>query len=166
MKAIAGVLLLVVGCAANPSTPECGGATLLFANLGTFGMYGLMNCAGSRAPARAPAEVQRCVAEGGDPAACRAVVYGAFSPTPNRTPTVIVTPPSGATVWRVWYANPDSSRPPLASQIVRESAPACSRELADMNQLFASPSCPGTRPDCDAALLLLRNARCVPEHSP
>jgi hypothetical protein len=161
-----GALLLLAGCAVNPAAPECGGSHLLFANLASFGMYGLMTCAGPQAPALAPQEVARCIDEGGDPAACRAVVYGAYSPFPGRAaPTAIVTSPRSSTVWRVWYGAPDPSHPAVASQIVRASAPECSRELANMNQAFSSPSCPASRAECDAAVLMLSNARCVPEQT-
>jgi hypothetical protein len=67
-------------CAANPNFPECGGWRLAAANAGTFGMYGAMNCAGRGDELRRRDDVATCVAQGGDPAACRAAVYGTRAP--------------------------------------------------------------------------------------
>ena len=54
-------------CAANPVRPECGGARLLAANIGTM-MFGAIHCTREAA-------IDRCVAQGGDPAACRSAVF-------------------------------------------------------------------------------------------
>jgi hypothetical protein len=77
--------LLALGCAPNPTIPECGGAQLAAANAISFGMYGAFNCAGRGDAARIAADRHRdvddCVAQGGDPAACRAAIYAPRQPT-------------------------------------------------------------------------------------
>jgi hypothetical protein len=93
MKTLAGMILVLAlaSCAANPAFPECGGARLFFANLGTFGMYGASNCAGRGDELCRNADVDRCVAQGGDPAACRAAIYAPRQPTQiNVQPRIVV----------------------------------------------------------------------------
>lgn len=84
--------VILAGCAANPAVPECGGWRLLAANAGTFGMYGMANCVGRGDAARRAADWDRdignCVAQGGDPAACRAAVYA-----PRRAPVFVYQTP-------------------------------------------------------------------------
>jgi hypothetical protein len=84
------VVIGAFGCAANPNFPECGGARLFFANAATFGMYGASNCAGRGDELRRRQDVDDCVAQGGDPAACRAAVYGTLAPrTHVRVPVTV-----------------------------------------------------------------------------
>ncbi len=98
------LLAVTLGCAANPTVPECGGWRLAAANAGTFGMYGISNCVGRGDAARLAADrhrdVEDCVAQGGDPAACRAAVYGTLAPrtTVNRVVQAPVPAGSLATV--------------------------------------------------------------------
>jgi hypothetical protein len=85
---LACCLATLGGCAPNPVFPECGGSRLLLANLATMGFYGL-SCADKAASYRADerikairdADIERCVEQGGDPAACRAAVYAPREPT-------------------------------------------------------------------------------------
>jgi hypothetical protein len=86
--AISAFLVTFTACAANPVRPDCGGWRVALANAGTFGMYGL-KCHdymvayedGQRIKAIRDAHIDRCVQQGGDPAACRAAVYAPREPT-------------------------------------------------------------------------------------
>jgi hypothetical protein len=75
--AVLGLLLGVGGCASNPVRPSCGGWRLALANAGTFDMYGLA----CRHETTRALDIQHCVEQGGDPAACRAAVYAPREPT-------------------------------------------------------------------------------------
>ena len=92
---VASLGAVPLGCAPNPTIPECGGWRLAAANAASFGMYGIANCVGRGDAARLAADrhrdVQDCVAEGGDPAACRAAVYAPRDPA-----QVTVTAPARA----------------------------------------------------------------------
>jgi hypothetical protein len=91
-----GLALIATGCAANPVRPDCGGWPLALANVGTFGMQGLL-ChdymvgyeQARRIKASRDADIDRCVQQGGDPAACRAAVYAPREPT-----QIVVSPPA------------------------------------------------------------------------
>jgi hypothetical protein len=90
----------ILGCAANPVRPDCGGWRVALANAGTFGMWGLQ-ChdymvayeEGQRIKAARDADIDRCVAQGGDPAACRAAVYAPREPTQITVNAVAPVPP-------------------------------------------------------------------------
>ena len=82
-----GLALIATGCAANPVRPDCGGWSLALANVGTLGMQGLL-ChdymvgyeQARQIKAIRDADIDRCVQQGGDPAACRAAVYAPREP--------------------------------------------------------------------------------------
>jgi hypothetical protein len=82
--------LAAAGCAANPTFPECGGSRLFLANAVSFGMYGASHCVGRGDELRRRQDVEACVAQGGDPAACRVAVYGTLAP---RTTVNVRVPP-------------------------------------------------------------------------
>jgi hypothetical protein len=87
MRTVAALSVLVgfTACANNAAVPECGGWRLATANAVSFGMYGISNCVGRGDAARIAADRHRdvddCVAQGGDPAACRAAIYAPRQPT-------------------------------------------------------------------------------------
>jgi hypothetical protein len=92
----------------------------------------------------------------------------AANAVPTQAPAVVVappTPPSGATVWRVWYTGATPNDPSAASQIIRGSREECARELENLIHYVSSSRCPGSRLKCDTALLMLRTGRCVPEQT-
>src|SRR5262249_36230143 len=83
------------GCAANPNFPECGGWRLAAADAGAFRMYGAVHCGGRADQPRRRDDVAACVNEGGDPAACRAAVYGTLAPRTTVNTVVQAPVPAG-----------------------------------------------------------------------
>jgi hypothetical protein len=88
--------VVALGCAANPVRPSCGGWRLALANVGTLGGWGLgcsIDDEGDRFAIAQQADVKTCVAEGGDPAACRAAIYAPRQPTHVTVNAVTPAPP-------------------------------------------------------------------------
>jgi hypothetical protein len=68
-------MILVSGCSGG----ACSTAALVGWGIPTFGIYPAvagMACADRAVRQRAADDVDRCVAQGGDPAACRCAIYG------------------------------------------------------------------------------------------
>jgi hypothetical protein len=91
MKLACAAFVASLPSAANPTFPECGGSRLFFANAVSFGMFGASHCVGRGDELRRQQDVEACVAQGGDPAACRAAIYAPRQPTRiNVAPRIVV----------------------------------------------------------------------------